>query len=479
MLVYEVPPRPLATTSPFPLAVHASGRYLVDVHGAPWRHQGDAAWFIHNHLASTTDQDTYLTNVKAAGFNSIIMMSLVNNSDGTGWPSVNEPSDANGNAPFTTAGWLDTPNDTYFNACSRVISKALSLNIGVQLFPLYLGYLGGAQGWEFALNDAHNTNTVCFNFGVYCAQKFPQSNVMWMWMGDRTASGTPLARFQQFVAGVQSITRNRLAGSELAHTTNGTDGTLVTDQTGFTYGASPASYDMNVNSFYPDPSGLSHLTADRAWVNSPTLPCIEQEPVYEHATYNTQNGRSHIRASMHWAVTAGSTAGTNSGFHASWTMVRVGDETRVTPNRNWTQSFTGTARADATYAFALYQSVSWWLHAPSGTGTGYCGRLLIVSGIGSGATKITSSMASDGSSLLAYVPPTGTGTTTFSVDLRSMSGTKTAYWWNPTTGGYTTIGSFANSLSAQSFTTPSGDNGGREDDASNGLGINDWMLVIK
>jgi Putative collagen-binding domain of a collagenase len=95
-----------------------------------------------------------------------------------------------------------------------------------------------------------------------------------------------------------------------------------------------------------------------------------------------------------------------------------------------------------------------------------------VAGAGSGDSQITASITSTGSHLIAYVPPTGTETRTFSVDLRSMAGNARARWWNPTTGTYLGIGAntyaFSNTLAAQSFTT-SGDNG---------TGTNDWILLL-
>ncbi|HVU22903.1 MAG TPA: putative collagen-binding domain-containing protein, partial [Opitutus sp.] len=97
---------------------------------------------------------------------------------------------------------------------------------------------------------------------------------------------------------------------------------------------------------------------------------------------------------------------------------------------------------------------------------------LIVSPNYSDDTHIAAALASDGSMLLAYVPPTGPTPTTLAVDLRALSGPARARWWNPTTGTYVPIGGngtvLPNDRAAQEFTTP----------GDNGTGTNDWMLVL-
>ncbi len=71
---------------------------------------------------------------------------------------------------------------------------------------------------------------------------------------------------------------------------------------------------------------------------------------------------------------------------------------------------------------------------------------------------------------MAYIPSTGTGTRTITVNLARLSGPAHARWYNPTDGTYLAIdGSpFANS-GLREFTTP----------GDNGTGTNDWVLVLE
>ena len=258
-----------------PLTVDSGGRYLKTASGTPWRYQCDGAWFICNHL-SQADQDTYLAALVAAGYNAAILCLLEHPT--TAWPQYGAPANFYGEAPFTTANQFDTPNAAYFARVNRYIDKARSLGLIVPMFHTYSGFGGGDPGWEAVYTDGHNTNTVMRNWGIYLATTFTQDNIIWMHFGDNTQAGTALTRFQNVVSGIQSITRNRLSGSEIDY-----PNTQVTDQTGFTYGIDPGTSDMQLNSFYgqdPSGNGQSYIDADVAWAYSPTLPSRLQEPAY-------------------------------------------------------------------------------------------------------------------------------------------------------------------------------------------------------
>lgn len=452
----------------FPLTVSGNSRYLVDQTGTPFLLKADAGWMVANHLG-VSDQDDYLDHLVATGYNATILMNVVKPT--TTWPTVNEPADAAGVQPFTTTNVFSTANDAYFDKVANYVLRAKAKGIVVLFFACYSGAGGGADGWESTM--VANTNAECSAFGAYLAGKIAHTNVIPMFMGDRTASGTALTRYQNFVSGWQGVSRTRLCGSELD-----SSDTLVTDQTGFTYGTNPGTSDMQINSWYgagPSGDGRTYDTALRAWDNSPTLPSHMEEPVYENAWYNSNNTRSQLRAAHHWARTSGA-CGTVTGVHGRWQTNPVGNESALSSqggSASWRTNLGGNVDNDAAKAFAFYSSLTWWLLAPSGTAAGRCGRLLIVSSnSATDSAYISSSLASDGKLLLAYPPPTGTGGTTFSVDLRSMAGNSRARWWNPTSGAFTDItgGAYtlANSLSAQSFTTP----------GNNGTGTNDWVLVI-
>jgi hypothetical protein len=461
----------------FPLKVSADGRSMVDQRDVPFRLQIENIWLAINH-GSQVGYTQYLAELKKRGFTGTLFTNLVH-SGGGAWVEVNEPADLAGNQPFTVANQLDTPNDLYFDNVKLAIDKAEALGMVVVFFHTYMGFAGGAQGWEAVVTSAHNTNTVCFNWGVYLATKFTNKNILWMHMGDHTISGTALTRFQQIVAGIQSVSRNRLASSELDN-----PNTLATSQPGFTYGTDPATSDMQFDWFYgwgAGQNGQTYATALAAWDDvTATIPVAIGEAIQVGAGFSALDTREQVRTQYHWAITSGAIAGGNFGVEGRWDwLTDTSALATFAPGAlaGAAPDAVGAATQDAAYSNAFYQSLPWWNFRPSGTAAGRCGRDLIVVGVGTGNAFISSCMTRNGSHLIAYVPQQSASTThTFSVDLRGMAGPSKAGWWNPITGAYdNTSGgatngaySLANTLSAQSFTSP-GSNGQRDD----------WMLVVE
>lgn len=455
--------------SDFPLRVSANGRYVTRQDGTPIRIKADAGWFIPTHLG-VSDQNAYLDYIVTKGYNATICMAVVQHGGG-GWPEVNEPNDADGVAPFTTVNDFSTRNDVYFNKIADYISRAKARGIAVMLFFLYQGYQGGLQGWESAMTG--NSDANCTAFGQYLGNKFPHANIVWMLCGDTIISGTALSKFQLVWAGIQSVARNRLAGSELS-----APNALVTDQTGFTYGIDPATSDMQIASFYAcgtSPSvpfnGRSYDTALASWDLATKMPAMAEEPLYEGNTFGVE-GRQYERRMAQWCATSACHSW-NTGINGRWQAVPIGSESSSGVGLNYSSHFNGSVDNDNQNAFRFYESLHWELLVPSGTAAGRCGRDLIVSTNTQDDTFITSSLASDSSFMVIYLPP-GSSNRTFQVDFRGMSGTSTVYRVDPTNwasvADQTSLGTFANSLSAQSFTTPVGNNAG---------GDSDWIYLAK
>lgn len=405
--------------------------------------------------AATVDQ--YLANRKARGFNAFILMNIVHPGNSYGWPGTNQ----NGDAPFSTTDFLDTPNDRYFDFIGLIIDKAAAQGFAVELFYTYAGYAGGDQGWWSVVGNSHNTQAICYAWGQYLGNRFKsKANVIWMAGGDYTMpAGETFTRMHKILEGIRSTGALQLAGSEW----NNPD-SLVTDQQGFTYGTDPTTSDLQIDSYYgagPSSSGQTYDTAHRSWArSSPVLPGMMEEPMYTYDNYAPiDSSRAAERRYQHWSMTSGGLAGSVWGIKGVWGF---DDLTKLSD----------VACDDQQRLFSFYRSLKWWLMLPDGTGAGFAGRNLVVSGAGSGNSRITAAVASDGSYLLAYVPSTGTTPTTFSVDLRSMSGSSRARFWNPTSSKYTDVTggaySLANTGAAQSFTTP----------GDNGTGANDWMLLL-
>jgi len=453
---YELP-RAGAPDPAFPLAISANGRYLLNAQGVPFRLQSEFAWMLAT-KASPSDIDTYLADRKAKGFNAFTLLNIdrANENDST-------RANVNGDLPFSTENDLSTPNDTYFGYVDMLVDKAGAQGFAVLMFYTYAGYAGGSGGWYHIVAQSQNTKAVCYNFGRYLANRWKNKpNLVLMAGGDYTMpAGETRDRMHEIHRGLREGGCTQLAGSEW-----GDPDTLVTAQGGYTFGTT-ASSDLNLNSWYgegPSFSGRVYQTADKAWANSPILPSYVEESMQGYGKYApVDSSRPSIRKYQHWAVLGGGTAGSN------WGMFELANQF---VSGQWQAQLNDVMAQDQARNFALYKTVPWWLMRPSGTASTYAGRLLVVSANAQDDTHISASIASDGTSLLAYVPPTGTTATTLQLDLRSMVGPSRARWWNPTTGSFTDITqgqyTLAATLAAQSFTTP----------GDNGTGTNDWMIVL-
>ena len=87
-----------------------------------------------------------------------------------------------------------------------------------------------------------------------------------------------------------------------------------------------------------------------------------------------------------------------------------------------------------------------------------------------GNDYVTAARTGDGRMVMAYLPSTGTGTRSLTVDLTKLTiSSISAKWFNPADGTYRAIGSYANTNRAQVFTTP----------GNNGSGLNDWLLILE
>jgi len=445
----------------FPLSVHSSGRYLVDAQGRPFALRTEFAWIMATWF--TREQVLqYLDDRSHRGFNGFELMAIMVDS---GSPYQFRRANAYGQEPFTTVGDLSTPNPAYFDHLEYIIDQAAKRGMVAEVYHSYLGYNGeAAQGWYTTL--AANSLAACQSYGNYLGTRFGgKTNVFWMNGGDYSPpNDATLAKHRAILTSIRAAGGYQLSGSEW-----GGPDSLVTevDSTsgagGFTFGLDPKTSDMQLDTFYglgPGQLGLTYVTAQRSWDRtSPILPSIGSEMLQYLGPYSGSSGdRASLRNYQHWAITSGAIAGCNAGDYE----INFGATPYFAAWQNpWVDDFT--------VLIAFYKSLKWWMMRPSGTASGRAGLNLVSSGAGSGTTQITSCMASDGSQIVAFVPNTGTSATTFGLNLTGLQSPRDFIFVDPTTGATQAVGTFSNTLSNQSFTTP----------GANASGANDWLLVGK
>jgi hypothetical protein len=429
------------TLPAFPLRVSANHRYLEDSTGKPFRVQSESAWMM-SIKATASDVDRYLADRQTKGFNTFVLMAIV--------PAYfGGPNNRAGAAPFTKTNDFSTPNEAYWQFIDTIIDKAAAKGMLVQLAYVYLGYQGAEQGWWREINEPQNTQTVMYNYGVWLGRRYAtRKNVFWYTCGDYAppTGSEGSKRVHKTVEGIKSVIPNALFGAEM----NLPD-SLPSEVSDF-------KSVIDVNTFYgygPNNNGQTYETGERAWRAG--IPGWIGEPNYE-ATAFGDGSRDGVRKAQWWSVIAGGSAGHNFGTAEVWNF--------NVPTM-WSH-MSSPATVDQTRIFTLFSTFNWWQMVPSGTEAGFAGKDLITSGVGTDGSLIVSSVTSNGSALLAYVPPTGTGARTFSVNMAALSGTASARWFNPITGGWTSAGSSLANSGSRSFTTP-GNNGA----------ANDWALLIE
>ena len=434
----------------YPLKLSPNGHSLVDQNGAPFRIHGDAAWsFIANLTAA--EQETYLADRQAKGFNSILVNLLEHKF------AVSAPQNRDGNYPFTshTAGSYDfgTRNEVYFAFADQAISKAASHGIAVFLDPMYLGNSGGDEGWWSELTNGVNTKTVCYEYGKALGSRYGSyPNIVWVMGGDFSppSPSEGEARLQMILTGLKA------GGATQLVTGHWTSNTIATDQTNF-------ASSLDLEATYLDPPQYKRsLPAYDA--GPPVRPVFLLETGYEYEQWHPGD-RASIRMYEQQSFLGGNLAGVFFGTADIWEFSTSSWNADYGFSKGpWQNSLNSPGSMDMARFGALLDALPWWKLVPSGRGGM---KTLITSGGGSNGNLnwVTAAADPGGTLLLAYLPPSHSGSIT--VDVTVMSAPARARWWDPASGAFTAPVTVT-TTAPQAFAPP----------GSNSSGAADWTLVI-
>jgi hypothetical protein len=369
------------------------------------------------------------------------------NTAGTTWTGVFANHDSD---------W-STPNDVYWNWVIYCLQRCQAYGFAVVLDWIYWGFnQGAADGWITTIANSANTTSVMQAFGTYLALKCQMAglkNIIFSFGTDTFPSDSGV------VARIIAFHDGWLAGggssNALGHNQRSSDSQ---DNTNF-------AARCNINGVYPG-TGASNghagtygrvLTAFGK--NAGPAFCLE-------AVYEGEGGRTReqVRSYGWWSLISG-IAGYVYGNNPVWDF-----------DTGWQTALTSNGAADAALMFSFFESLSkWWTLVPDGQGLGTLvtaggGGTQTLGSVGTGdgtggLDHVSAAVSPDGATLIAYVPHAHSGSVT--IDMTKMRGTTTARWFDPTSGSYTAIGSFANT-GTQAFTPP----------GANSSGSNDWILRL-
>jgi hypothetical protein len=202
-------------------------------------------------------------------------------------------------------------------------------------------------------------------------------------------------------------------------------------------------------------------TANAAYTSSPFLPPLCGESFYELADGTTE---ANQRFEMYSEILSGCYVGRIFGNAVIWNFnspncggVAGGSCTVASGNPTWQSELGSSASVAMSFQGKLFQSREHWLMVPDISHT------VVTAGYGSGTTMTTAARSSDGQTIIAYIPNGNQTTITVAMNqITSAISSVQGWWFNPTTGATTNIGTFPNSGS-QTFTAPDS---------------NDWVLVL-
>jgi uncharacterized protein DUF4038/collagenase-like protein with putative collagen-binding domain len=431
----------LMTLAAWPLQVSASGPYLERPNGTPFLVIGSALWNLHTQATSTAQIDTILENRAAAGYTSIIVEAYEHEySDQTPrWANA-----ISGAQPFTTTSstsvtWTN-PNSNFWTVLEHLVAKAKSLGMLVIINPAYMGYANGTDGWMAALDAASNADVD--SFGTFFGNTFgPYGNVAMCaggdYAGDNGVSTPGSQRNKQariFAAAVATGHPFLITG----HTARSGDSGAATD--GDSYVAWNTFTWFNWPSIYAK-SDASDAYALCATAYARGLAFLAIEGPYEDA-----GGSDNLRKYAWQSALSGACGVFGGSFiEAQWGC----GATNITGGNGVasfvTNGLATQADAEMGHLRNLLVTYNWWTRVPKTDAS------LVNTSLGSGTGRVCPALGtySGGNFALIYTP--GVNVTVVMTNFSQSS--VRARWYNPQTGGFTAIGTFANT-GTQAFTAP-------------------------
>jgi hypothetical protein len=420
---------PLATTPAFPLKLSANHRYLVDQNNTAFLINQASSWGLVQAL-SNTDAAGYLDGLRQRGFNTVMASIISNDARMAG-----NPPNWQGVPPFTTQWDYSTYNLAYFAHVDEVIKMAKDRGMLVTLVPSYLGYPSDpSQGWADEMMSSNNSVAKSLAYGRFLGARYRSfPNVIWIAGGDnQPAAGSELEnRLKAIMDGIKEQAPDQLWTGHWDSVAHG-DGVFSSENSGL------ASY-MDIDGYYAYNWDLTHQRDLQFYNRVPVKMIYHLDQSYEGEFGGTTD---NIRRKAYSAVLMGA-AGSSFCAGSDWWQFY-----------NW-RNMSTPGTLETQYWYQLFASRAWYELVPDQN------HQTITSGYGDwgDSNYVTAARTSSGSTVIAYAPWQHTMT----VNLARVSGTQAKAWWyDPTNGQASLIGTFA-TTGSRDFTNPTNSS---------------WVLVI-
>lgn len=423
-----------ADSPAYPLKVSVNGRYLVDQNGTPTLLVADSPHSLFVNL-SPQQADAYFANRASYGINALWVEVLCNTYT-AGRP---DGSTYDGIIPFTTPGDMSTPNPAYFRRVDQMVR--LAANHGIQIVMDAFE----TAGWMPVLEQ--NGTQKALKYGKFLGNRYKNfNNIIWITGNDFqtwNTSSTDNHLVAAIMQGIASADPNHLQTTELNYLVSGSlDDPLLVPYTTLT----------GAYTYYP-----TYAEVLDQYNAANFVPVFMEEANYE---FEDNTGMDYgdpatLRRQEYWTMLSGAT-GQLYGNHFTWTF-----------ESGWQQNLNTPGIRQLQYMKDFLSARQWWALVPDQTHT------LVISGYGTFADSgsihdndyVTAARVPGGSLGLAYCPVS----TTITVDMTQITGSKRASWFDPSSGFSVVIAVYGNNTGNVDFTTP----------GNNGDGDPDWVLVLE
>jgi hypothetical protein len=435
------PPPPAALEA---LKVSGNGRFLETTSGQPFFMVGDTNWALIG-LQSREEVTDYLANRRAKGFNAVLTTTII---------SIVQPN-RYGHYPFeflvpsaTTdqeKGYdFSKPIEAYWTHLDFVVEEATKAGLYVLLTAAWSNYLGGHNGVRVPL--AWDT-TKASNYGKFLGGRYKGKSIIWVAGGDDrfdlpcpfpTGCSVGNERKTWWEAIVAGIRETAPAALVTFHPSGGLSSSdVVGDASWLSFHAHQSGHVANYfNTLVP-----------KDYIRAVVKPVIDIEPLYEDNPFwdtvnggwtNTRPDEAQVRRIHYWNATSGA-AGVVFGnlavavYHMDPNDFYSGGPSTIYPN-----AINAAGSVQMGHLAKLMRSRPFHQGQPDTS--------IVLGSKGSGITTLTALVAP--SFAFVFVP----NPRPVQVDLSKLGECK-AWWFNPTSGEATSLGSLSGTpiIAAPSF----------------------------
>jgi len=399
---------------------------------------GEQAYSLATNLSGDSDIEYYLSVRQSMGFNLL-------------WVGatdiaylVDSPNNALGDPPFNGAPFTRM-NEAYFAHLDYVIQRAAAHGFTVELNVAFVGCgpwgCLRSAGWCPDLLAASDTDLKAF--GEYLGKRYKSyPNIIWMFGGDLDLTRYPA---------LKNKTIDIALGIKRADTVH-----LMTIENEDPYFASQDGWQgstlWDVSYLYHVAKGLA-ASANSNYARHDFLPMFLGEDSLENETVSDRVER----VEAYQAALGGATLGFVFGNCVIWPFGAVYPYCKIASGETWKNRLNSAGSVARQHLGQLMRSREHWKLVPD------INHSVVMGGYGSGDTVTVTSRASDGQTIIAYIPNGSEARILVDMSKITSSNNRTKCWWfDPSSGASTFINAFANS-GMRSFTPPD---------------TNDWALVI-